>query len=99
MNPGKHVVHPAERQGNRPETGQGGNRLAATRVQSFRRNDRPKGPDDAQDFCYDAGDDRCRRSLPTIAAMPLTACATIKSAGQDLTSASDAVNDESHDRT
>ena len=36
--------------------------------------------------------------LMTIAAAPLTACATVKGAGQDLTSASDAVNNEMHDR-
>lgn len=32
------------------------------------------------------------------AMMPLAACATVKGAGSDLTSASDAVNDEIHDR-
>lgn len=36
--------------------------------------------------------------LLMIAAVPLAACATVKGAGQDLTSASDAVNDEIHDR-
>jgi predicted small secreted protein len=36
--------------------------------------------------------------LMMIAAVPLTACATVKGAGSDLSSASDAVNDEIHDR-
>lgn len=36
--------------------------------------------------------------LILIAAVPLTACATVKGAGSDLSSASDAVNDEIHDR-
>jgi predicted small secreted protein len=36
--------------------------------------------------------------LMLIAAVPLTACATVKGAGSDLSSASDAVNDEIHDR-
>lgn len=37
-------------------------------------------------------------ALLIAAMMPLAACATVKGAGQDLTSASDAVNDEIHDR-
>ncbi|MBO9582265.1 MAG: hypothetical protein J7498_15365 [Sphingobium sp.] len=35
---------------------------------------------------------------PIAAMMPLTACATVKGVGRGGTSASDAVNDESHDR-
>ena len=37
-------------------------------------------------------------TLLIIAVMPLAACATVKGAGSDLSSASDAVNDEIHDR-
>ncbi len=37
-------------------------------------------------------------ALLLIAAIPLSACATVKGAGSDLQSASDSVNDGIHDR-